>query len=118
MIKLDLGALRTRVSVSNPGSPVPDGDGGFTLVYTKASPSEWWAGIQTATPRAAERIFSGTVVPHADYILNGRFHPQIDTRTRLTWTDRSGSHVTDVLDVIDNEGAGVESIVLVSEVTT
>lgn len=114
-----LGGQRNRVTVSNPGSPTPDGDGGFTLAYTAATPSAWWAAIQPATPRAAERLFAGTITAHADYILSGRFHPEIDSRTRLTWVDRARvTHITDVLDVIDNEGAGVETIALVSEVTT
>lgn len=116
---MNLGNLRNLVTVETPGSPVADGDGGFTLAYTAAAQPQWWAAIQTATTRAAERIFAGTVTAHATYILNGRFHPEIGMQTRLSWTDRAGvRHVANVLDVIDSEGQGVETVVLVSEVTT
>jgi head-tail adaptor len=116
---MNLGAFRNLITVENPGAPAPDGDGGFTLTYTAATQGQWWAAIQTATTRAAERIFAGTVTAHASYILNGRFHPEIGMQTRLSWTDRAGvRHVTNVLDVNDPQGSGVETVALVSEVAT
>jgi len=116
---VNYGDLRNLVTVENPGAAVPDGDGGFTLTYTAADPGTWWASIEKATQRASEARFSGTVIAHASYILSGRFHPGIGAQTRLSWTDRAGArHHTNVMDVDDVEGRGVETTVLVSEVTT
>lgn len=116
---MELGSLRQRVTIENPTAAVPDGDGGFTQTWIPAVPAQWWAAIETATPRAAERRFSGTVLAHADYIFTGRFHPAIGSQTRLTWTDRASVvHQANVLDVVDLDGAGVESSVLVSEIAT
>ena len=118
-VTIDLGALRQVVTLSHPGAPVPDGDGGFTQSYTPLDPPTWRAAIEAATVRASERHFAATITAHASYILTGRYHPGIDTKTRLVWTDRSGEvHTGNVLDVDDTEGAGVETVVLVSEVVT
>lgn len=112
-----LGDYRQVVTLSNPGTPTPDGDGGFTVVYAALDPAEWRCSIERATVRAAERNFAGTVIAHGSYILTGRFHSGITTKTRCVWTDRAGdSHSADVLDVNDPEGAGVQSVVLVTEV--
>ena len=118
-VTIDIGSLRQVGTLSNPGTPVPDGDGGFTQSYTPLNPAEWRFAIEVASTRAAERHFAATVTAHAAYILTGRFHPDIDTKTRILWTDRSGYvHTGEVLDVDDTEGAGVETVVLVSEVVT
>ena len=116
-VTIDIGAMRQVVTLSAPGVPMPDGDGGYSQSYTALNPSEWRCAIEAASVRASERIFGATVTAHASYILTGRYHSGISTQTRLVWTDRSGlSHVANVLDVVDTEGAGVETIVLVSEV--
>jgi len=112
-----IGELRQVVTLSNPGTPVADGDGGFTLTYTALDPEEWRCAIEKASVRAAERHFAATITAHASYIMRGRFHPGITTETRMVWTDRSGAeHTGNVLDVDDTEGAGVETVALVSEV--
>jgi head-tail adaptor len=116
---MNLGSQRNLVTVENPGAPAADGDGGFTLTYAAASQGQWWAAISTASARVAERVFSSTITGHANYILTGRFHPEIGLQTRLTWTDRAGAvHVSNVLDVNDTNGAGVETVALVSEIAT
>lgn len=116
---MNLGAMRNLITVENPSDPVPDGLGGFTLNYVPADYPDWWAAIDRASVRASERLFAGTVISHASYILRGRFHAEIGMQTRLSWTDRAGAvHVTNVLDVTDPEGSGVETIVLCSEVAS
>jgi head-tail adaptor len=116
-VALNLGEQRNLVMVENPGTPVSDGGGGYTLAYAKANPEQWWAAIAKASAHASERVFAATVLAHATHILNGRYHPAITTKTRLTWTDRSGNaHASEVLDVDDVEGRGNELLVLVSEI--
>ncbi len=114
---MNLGDNRQFVTVTNPGLPVADGDGGFTLAYVSASPSQWWAAIQVASARLAERLFAATVIAHSTHILTGRFHPGIITKSRLTWTDRAGVvHQSHVLAVNDDQSVGVQTIALVSEI--
>jgi len=118
-VTLVLGELRQVVTLSNPGAPTPDGNGGYTQTFTPLNPAVWRCAIEAASVRASERLFGGTVIALASYILTGRFHPGITVKTRMVWTDRAGeTHTADVLDVVDSEGAGVETIALVSEVVT
>jgi len=112
-----IGTLRQVVTLSNPGTAVPDGEGGGTLTYAPLDPAQWRCSIEVASVRATERLFAATITAHATHIFTGRYHPGITTKTRLTWTDRSGTtHVGEVLDVDDTEGAGVETVALVSEI--
>jgi hypothetical protein len=118
-VTLQIGALRQSVTLTGPGSPVPDGNGGFTLVYAPLDPSEWRCAIEKATVQNAEQHFASTVLSRATYIVSGRYHPGIDTKSRMTWVDRSGAtHVANVLDVNDTEGAGVETVALITEVVS
>lgn len=118
-VTIVIGELRQVVTLSNPGTPVPDGDGGFTQVYVPLDPPEWRCAIQKATVRSAEQHFASTVIAHATHIVNGRYHPGIDTQTRMVWTDRSGAvHTANVIDVDDTEGAGVETVAAISEVVS
>lgn len=116
-VTLTLGALRQVMTLSAPGTPVADGDGGVTQTYTPLTPPTWRCAMAAASVRASERHFAATITAHASYILSGRYHPGITTQTRMVWTDRSGAvHTANVLDVADTEGAGVETVALVSEV--
>jgi head-tail adaptor len=116
-VTIVIGELRQAAQLSTPGVATPDGDGGFTQTYTPLDPAEWRCAIEVASVRASERHFSGTVIAQATHILTGRFHPGITTQTRIVWVDRAGAtHTANVLDVDDSEGAGVETVALVSEV--
>ena len=117
MIALDLGLLRQVVTVSAPGAPEPDGDGGFTQVYRPLDPPTWRCALEAAPPRPSETTAADTIVAHATYVLTGRYHPGITSQTRLVWTDRGGAvHTADALDVSDTEGAGIETVVLAAEI--
>jgi hypothetical protein len=119
MVTVDIGAMRQVGTLSTPGTATSDGDGGFTQTYTALDPAEWRFAIEKASVRAAERHFAATITAHATYIMTGRFHAGITTQTRIVWVDRSGeTHTGDVLDVDDPEGAGVQTVVLVSEVAS
>ena len=119
-VTIVIGNLRQTATLANPGTPTADGDGGFTQTYAPLNPATWRCEvIKAGSGRTSERHFSDTVLSHASYIFSGRFHPGITTTTQITWTDRSGAvHVGNVLDVDDTEGAGVETVIAVSEVVT
>jgi len=117
-VLLDTADFRQVAALTNPGAPVPDGDGSFTYPNAAAlDPAEWRCAIEKASVRASERAFAATVIAQASHILRGRFHLGITTQTQVVWIDRVGvTHIANVLDVDDTEGAGVETVVLVSEV--
>lgn len=112
---MNIGAMRNLGTVQNQ-TTVSDGIGGFTETWAAANPSEWWFAIERASVRASERLFAGTVLTHGSYILSGRHHEEMSTDSRVSWVDRAGvTHTANVLDVTDPEGAGVETVILVSE---
>ncbi len=119
VIGVVIGDLRQVATLANPGAPVPDGDGSFTRPYVPLTPAVWRCAVEKATVRSAERHFAATVIAHATHIFSGRFHPGINAQapTQIVWTDRAGvTHTGNVLDVDDTEGAGVETVALVSEI--
>lgn len=116
-VTIAIGELRQVVTLSNPTTVSPDGDGGYVQAYTPLDPATWRCAIEKASTQAAERFFAGSVIAQSSYILTGRFHAGITTQTRMVWVDRAGvTHTANVLDVVDTEGAGVELKALVSEI--
>jgi hypothetical protein len=116
---VDPGRLRQVGTLSTRGAAVADGDGGYTQPSTALDPATWRFSMERASVRSAERHFSATVISQATYIMRGRFHPAIDTKTVIAWVDRNGdAHTANVIDTDDTEGAGVETVVAATEVVT
>jgi hypothetical protein len=116
---LDLGTFRQVVTLSAPGAPVPDGDGGYTQTYAPLDPETWRCKIESSGSAVAVRHFAATVIAQAQWLFSGRFHPGISakTPTRVVWTDRAGVvHTGTVLGDDDVEGAGVQTLALVTEI--
>jgi hypothetical protein len=115
-----LGDLRQNATLENPvGNPVPDGDGGFTLAYAPLTLSPWRCAIQKATLALSEKHFSQATIARATHVINGRYNPEMSMRTRVSWTDRNGDlHVANVIDMDDTAGLGIETVALVTEVTS
>jgi Concanavalin A-like lectin/glucanases superfamily/Phage head-tail joining protein len=78
-----IGEYRHRVTLGNPGNPVPDGDGGYTETFAPLDPPEWDCSIQAASTRDLESIGAGTVLSQATHLLKGRYHPGITTESRV-----------------------------------
>jgi SPP1 family predicted phage head-tail adaptor len=85
---MDIGALRHRVTLENPGTPVPDGDGGYTEAWTALSPASVSASIVPATARDLERVVAGTVMATATHVVTIRYHSGVTTKTRVTFGTR------------------------------
>jgi head-tail adaptor len=84
MRRATASGLRTQlVSVMNPSTPVPDGDGGFRQDWSVADPGTVYAYIQTAGPGIQERPVDGTVTAEATHTFSIPYHAQITTLTRL-----------------------------------
>lgn len=83
-----IGSYRHVVAVENPGTPVPDGDGGYTTDYVPADPPTIDASIEFAAARDLERVTAGTVLTTATHLIRTRFHPGITTDSRLIFEGR------------------------------
>lgn len=117
-VNVAIGTYRQTATLSEASTPVADGDGGYSQTYVALSPATWRCGIERASAANAERHFASTVIAQATHILRGRFHSGITTSTRVQWTDRAGDvHIANVIDSVDPEGAGVETIVAAAEIT-
>lgn len=116
-VQTNVGTYRQSAALFAPTAPVADGDGGFTQTYVALDPAGWRCSIERASVSSAERTFAQTVIAQATHVLRGRYHSGITVATRVQWTDRAGAaHVADAIDVVDVEGAGVESAIAVAEV--
>lgn len=115
-VRVPIGTLRQVGTLSTP-TTTTDNDGGYTQTLTQLDPPVWRFSIEKATVRSAERHFAGTIIAQGQSILTGRFHPGMTTETKVVWVDRAEvTHTAHVLAVDDPEGAGVLTVVLVSEV--
>jgi len=86
-----IGTYRHRVTLGNPGDPVPDPDGGWQETFTPLTPPNWDCSIQQAAARTLEAIGAGSVVAQATHLLRGRYHPGVTTQTRVTFNTRTFS---------------------------
>lgn len=109
---MNIGALRHLVTLEGPGTAVPDGRGGYTQVPTPLSPSQVWAEIKPATARDLERRMASTVQSTASHIVTMRYHPQVNTTTRITF----GTRVFNVTGVQNIDERNVELVIAVEEV--
>ncbi len=115
---MNLGSMRHEIALENPAGTTPDGHGGYRQTWAPLVPGKARAQITNASTRVLERLFSNTVTVQASYIVNMRFHPDVTTKTRIRWTDRSGDHLASVTDVADVDLRGIELNLLVTEITT
>jgi head-tail adaptor len=86
---LDVDVRRHYVSLSRAGTPVPDGDGGYTSGDEPLDPPTWWCAIGTATAADMERMVAGGQQATATHVLRGQFHPGITVATRIAFRGRT-----------------------------
>jgi len=91
------------VTVQNPGAPVADGDGGFTQVWSDATPPQLFASIQASGPGTQERTVEGTVTSHASHVITVPYHAQITTQTRLVSDKGQTFSVTGITNVDERD---------------
>ena len=105
------GDRRHLVLLHNPGTAVPDGDGGYTQAPEPADPEEWWVKIEAASQRNLERITAATVVSTATHILSGPYHEGVTTKTIIAFGTRT-FHVTSV---VNPDERNIETIAIAVE---
>lgn len=115
--KVSSGARPHRITLQNPGTPAPDGDGGFTQTWADLSPATVYAAILPATARDLERLAAGTVIATGMRVLTFPFHAGVTTKTQVSWTDPAGrAHVASVTGVDNPEERCLETVCLCVEV--
>ena len=106
------GRRQQYVTLANPGTPVPDGDGGYTQVWSELSPPDWWVEITTASTRRMERIARGAIIEMASHIVTGPYRADINTKTQITW----GTRTLLVGEVFSPDEGNIETVCLCVEV--
>ena len=85
----DVGLYRHLVRVQHPGgTPVPNGDGGFSQPWIDGSPSTWHCAIDEG-PGVQERTAAGTTIAEGGRIFRGRYRADITNRSRLIYGARA-----------------------------
>jgi head-tail adaptor len=84
-----IGDRPHRVLLFNPGTPVPDGDGGYTTADTPLDPPALFMAIEAATAASLERVTAGTALTAATHVVRGPYHPQVSTQTILKFNGRT-----------------------------
>jgi head-tail adaptor len=88
---MTIGEHRHLVTFQNPGTPIPDGDGGYTQTWSDLSPATWHVSIAPATARDLERAVAGSVLSTSSHIVKGRYHPGVTLATRMSFDGRTFS---------------------------
>ena len=70
-----------RITLSSPGAPVPDGDGGYTQTETPLDPPALFAHVRPASARDMEQIAGATTLPTATHLVSVPYHAGITTET-------------------------------------
>jgi len=81
------GKRRDLVRLQNPGPPVPDGEGGYTLTWTDLIPPTLYVRVD-GTPGEQERQTHATVVAGRSLTVTGPIHPGVTTHTRILFGAR------------------------------
>src|SRR5262245_32931086 len=80
-----------RITLQDPGSPVPDGSGGYTESWTDLAPPQLSASIDPLPLRGNEFVDANTVTAMRTYLIGIPYHPGVSTKTRVLFKGRTFS---------------------------
>jgi len=83
-----IGSYRLLVTVQVPGTPTPDGDGGYVDTWVDGDPPTWAVSIEPATRATGETLIAGTVLATPTHLVRGRYHASVTTHARLCFETR------------------------------
>jgi head-tail adaptor len=83
------GAQRHLVSLKNPGDSINDGQGNSTTPWFDLNPATAYARVEPATASSLERVTVGAVMAVGTHIVTMDYHPQVNTKTRMTFEGRT-----------------------------
>jgi head-tail adaptor len=93
------------------GTPVPDGDGGYTTGWGDLDPPQMFMRIDPATAADLERLSAGTVISTATHIIRGPFHPGVTTKSRVV----CNGHTYNVRGFANRELRDIDMVLLCEE---
>lgn len=105
------GARRQYVTLATAGEPQDDGDGGYTQTPVPLNPPAVFVQMVPATARELERHFASTVVSTATSIVTMPYHPEVTTKTVITF----GTRTLNVLGVANPEERNRETVCACAE---
>lgn len=81
---IDPGRLNHSVVIESPGTPAPDGDGGFSNTWSAITPSPIFGAFYSATARAMDRLGGTTAIESvATHIFETHYYAGLTTLMRL-----------------------------------
>lgn len=107
-----LGERNKLVLLQNPGPAVPNGRGGSIPNWIDCTPRSAYVSITPATAKDLERVVAGTVLATATHILEGAYHPQVTTLTRVLF----GARIFSVQGVANPKEQNVDMVMVCVEV--
>jgi hypothetical protein len=112
------GLRNTLVSMTNPGQRVRNDDGTYDTPRVALTPADVYAAVEPAVPRDLEQLAAGTVLSVGSYLITIPYHPQVSTKTKLSWTDRNGlAHTADATGVTNPDQFQIETLIVAVEIT-
>lgn len=111
---MTVGELRHWITLETPGTPVADGDGGYTQTWSALTPSPVAASIVPASARELERVIAGTVLSSATHIVTIRYHSGVTTKTRITF----GARTLNVVGLMNPDERNVWTVMTAVEVVS
>lgn len=97
-----IGHYRHHGIVQDPTAPAADGEGGWIEGWADLVPPDWPVSITPATARDIERIAAGTVITSATHTIEGRWRPDISTKSRVLFDGRI-FHITGIQNVEERD---------------
>ena len=100
---LPIGEFRHRVTLENPGDPVPDNEGGFTVVWDELTEDPVRAAIKPASARDLERTVANTTQSTVTHMVTIPYVSGVTTRTRVIFHDGENDRTFSVTGVYDED---------------
>lgn len=97
--------------LQNPGPPIPNTDGGFSLSWTDLPPAAD-VRIAPASTHSLEHVTAGTVIAMASHVVTLPYRRDVTTRTRGVVDGR----ILNVLSVLDPEERHIDLILVCAEI--
>ena len=87
-----IGDWRHVVTFQDPGPAVPDGAGGYTQTWADLAPATWHVQVAAQPVGDLERTAAGgSVQTTGSYVVRGRYHPGVSTKTRMLFNGKTYS---------------------------
>lgn len=114
-LRTSVGRRPHWVTFTQPGKPMPDGDGGIIEGSSPLDPPGLF--VEIASPVANdERLAPGTTVSSSTRILTGPYHPQVNTQTVIGFLDLQNRQRTfNVIGDVNIDERNVEMILTCEE---